>query len=295
MVALRLIARFVRYVVALLRERTREHAPAPHANGLSRRTLAGLLLASAATAACATVGAAPPPPAPPPPSPPPPPPPPSAPPPTTVTVYRDQVDHLSATEPVLPALPPLPEPSTDLFLERSRFRSAHTLGDVDDILKRGVNGAGYTERSYYATPGGFALVVRLERMEPDARPAPQAQRFVPLGAPTPNDPFSIFSRLLFAPVGYYRQIVFTVTDDQIEFEGDRMTGPEAEALLNQGADLLPRSLRARPFSPRHRVRALVYEFEKSETAGARYLSQPRHTAAVHLTRAGVMSRLPAAN
>jgi hypothetical protein len=212
-----------------------------------------------------------------------------------VTVYREPIDHLVASEPVLPALPQLPEPSTHLFLERSRFASAQTLGDIDDILKRGVNGAGYTERSYYATPGGFALVVRLERMEPDARPAPQAQRFVPLGAPSPNDPFSIFSRLLFAPVGYYRQIVFTVTDDQIEFEGDRMTGPEAEALLNQGAELLPRSLRGRAFSPGHRVRALVYEFEKSETAGARYLSQPRHTAAVHLTRAGVMSRLPAAN
>jgi hypothetical protein len=186
---------------------------------------------------------------------------------------------------------PPPRPSEQTSLPRTRLLAAMrpqpSLYDVGEHLAGGLDRAGYSERSFYGVPNGFALVARLERILENGRPAPGGFRYIPPG----HEPFSLtayLSGLFVAPVGYYRQIVFVVTDAPFVATGEELTQRQASELLREGANRLPSYFRNMPFGPDYEVSALIYEFEKTGTTGQmRLLPNGRLGARTHLSRSGL--------
>jgi hypothetical protein len=88
-----------------------------------------------------------------------------------------------------------------------------TMKDLDAILVSALTKNGYSERSYYAVPGGFVLVTRLEQIESNGKPMSMPARWSAQTSLSSNH-FSMIDylrALLKAPPGYYRVIAFVVT------------------------------------------------------------------------------------
>lgn len=194
------------------------------------------------------------------------------------------------------AWPPA-EPSTMVPIVRPLFLSGvavedQTLGTVGARLEAALVGAGYVEYGYQSIGcSGFAMVTRLERIDADGRPLEGAERFAP---PEANPDWSLGSyiqRLFGAPPGYYRQIVFAATDQP--FDRDNLAPPPTreeldEMLTDADVQVLPDALLERPFTPGHRLYALIYEFEKGEAREqVVQLNPARLRAVTHIKQAGI--------
>jgi len=147
--------------------------------------------------------------------------------------------------------------------QRENPRKAFSMRDAAYILEDSLSHAGYVEESFYFVPGGFALVTRLEQIEADGKPKPEAVRWLP-SVPR-RGVFSLgdyLSMLFRANPGYYRVIVFVVTD--VPFvQGDDVTTRELAAQwLREGASNLSEPFDRQPFTLRTTCVALIYEFEK---------------------------------
>lgn len=97
---------------------------------------------------------------------------------------------------------PPPKPSEFVVLPDLSFRhgkSNLTFGEAAGVILDSLLKAGYFERSFYGIPGGFALVMRLERINDDGSPMATDLRFAP---PDEAKPFSIseYVRKLFLPL-----------------------------------------------------------------------------------------------
>jgi hypothetical protein len=174
----------------------------------------------------------------------------------------------------LTPLEPLPRPTDWEVLPRdAHFGAAHTFYDVNEVLVHALRRARYfsladwltgTDRGrwrYYSVPGGFAIVARIEKLRPDARP--DYPRFGYAEA-SPSLVEAVVG-LLFAPPGYYRQIILVVSDRSLEsMFGQQPPTPEwGQQLLLNGERTLPRDYWDDQFTQQHQVFALVYEFMKS--------------------------------
>src|SRR5579863_7649802 len=122
-------------------------------------------------------------------------------------------------QPKSPARPPVaafpwppPQASSRVLLAAwPRSPQMRLFGDIDARLTAALQPKGYAERSYYSVPGGFALVTRLEQIYSDGRSMPPPARFS--ARLLPPSRFTDYIRALFtADPGYYRVIVFIVTD-----------------------------------------------------------------------------------
>lgn len=188
-----------------------------------------------------------------------------------------------------------PTPSTKTSLDPQYFKHCRTLKDYDFVLQAALKTCGYTDRSYYAVPNGFALVSRLEYFNETSGVPKVPGRWT--GAQSPAEDFSIWRllKLLFsANPGYYRIIVFVVTDQPVQPQGDGLSSEEGDDLLDQGSDLLYRSANQIQVSPDHAVTVLIYEFENPESGeGPHFLKYPNNKLghAKHLTGAGLLKAL----
>lgn len=193
----------------------------------------------------------------------------------------------------LPDFPwPPPRPSAQTLIPRQEVLAglpANTsLGAVGRRLSAALDAAGYSERSFYAAPGGFALVARLERIRPDGTPEPDQFRFSPPGTGEPFSLAAYVQQLFFAPEGFYRQIVFIVNDQAFVATGRELTAEEAQDLLTSGTNRLPASFNTRRFTDTHEVTALIYEYRKGAAdRDVETLVPGRLSARQHLQRAGV--------
>lgn len=244
---------------------------------------------------------APPPPPPawePPPAPPPPPvvaPP--APAPEDSFVEEEIDDAVSGAAPPDSALPDFPWPpprwSARKDLTDIARHHATTLGEIADNLVGALSNAGYPEYSLYAAPGGFALVARLERTEEDGTPNADF-RFL---SPREEEPFDLteyVSALFFTPEGYYRQIVFIVTDQPFVAADEAPNVAAAESMLGDGATALDAPLRERPTNDATRVIAIIYEFRKGAgPEDVAIITPGRLDGDLHMVRSGIAAALAA--
>jgi hypothetical protein len=158
-----------------------------------------------------------------------------------------------------------------------------TLGDADAVLTAALDQAGYTDRSYYRVPGGYALATRLEHIQDDGRPLDASQRWDIAARRAPSFTLANYLRALFATdPGLYRVIVFVLRQGDVTTQGERPSADVAEDWVLNGANALPLELAAQPFDMRITCTALIYEFEKPP-AGEAVLHRPgRITARQHL-------------
>jgi len=303
-----LIAAFERFARALTRM-IAARRNARIALGAARRRFAqqagSAALLSGLAAGCASGGydtgapapppapSPPPPPAPPPPQPPAPPPPPPEPAPSE----PDRGEEWSGDGRPLPRFPWFPPTPTDFaVLPRIYFASARNQWEVDRILSRALREAGYRRRySYYSVPNGFALVARIEQLRNNAQP--EEERFGLADESTPGLIGAVVG-VLFPRVGYYRQVVFLVTDQPWRPTSGPLPPPltaiQAEQMLRNGAPELPEAYREMPFSSGYRVTSLIYEFvnrQSGERTRASASNDKRHSAREHLTASGILRRL----
>lgn len=168
-----------------------------------------------------------------------------------------------------------------------------TLADIESRISSALDAAGYTEKSYYAIPDGFALATRLEQIEVDGTPKAGLERWA-LGVGRLRD-FSLIAYLkaLFtANVGYFRVIAFVVTPHSFSYSDDRVGRDEALEWLRDGLNRLPPLIGEQVYTPHHSCTALIYEFEKNDVEEqARIRTPGKLTGRIHLERSGVWGSL----
>ena len=173
-------------------------------------------------------------------------------------------------------------------LPRAPFREASHLQAVSAKLVAPLRASGYWEYSFHRAPNGFALVTRLERINADGSQVAESLRY---RRPGDRESFSLSSyirRLFFAPEGYYRLIVFVVTDRPFTATGKPIEEPAALRLLRDGANVLPPEFKRMEFSAAHSIDALIYEFRKRPGDKRAVLLLPgRLGPRVHFDKAGM--------
>lgn len=197
----------------------------------------------------------------------------------------------SASDSKLPEFPwPPPRPSTraeipDRFL---RARAGVTsLAQVADHLWKTLDRRGYDDLSWYAIPGGFALVTRLEQIDSKGRPIGKYR-----WSDEPHPSFElgeIFRFLLAVPEGTYRIVAFIATNQNFDTKAPPPSEREANAWLNGPIKLSP-AIRRQLYTDEHHTYVLIYQFRKRRRETAR--SIPSTLSAVnHLQAAGIWEGL----
>jgi len=198
----------------------------------------------------------------------------------------------------LPEFPfPPPDPSARLRIPYGPLTgnaASPTFGSVAARMENALATNGYTEVSYFAVPGGFALVTQLERINPDATPAAE-QRWNIAVAPVSLKSFSLeayVQALLQKDAGYFRVITFVFSSEPFTASGKKVPVDEAVKWIDKGANTLPRDVAARPYGDDMVCTALVYEFEIHTHGAAAQLRKPSpHDGAGHLRASGILRAL----
>lgn len=141
---------------------------------------------------------------------------------------------------------------------------ATNLAEVAHTLETALNQSDYAERSYYAVPGGFALVTRLEQFNPDGTSKQTPERWaVDVAPPKVFSLASYLQALFMAKEGHFRIITFIVTSSPfIQSLQTEIRREEAMEWLATGIQILPYSLGKLPYTEHHYCVALIYEFEQ---------------------------------
>ncbi|MGO9108200.1 MAG: hypothetical protein ACLP9L_03110 [Thermoguttaceae bacterium] len=171
---------------------------------------------------------------------------------------------------LMPVFPwPPPKPSALALIPRQLLptpaeKAAPKLKHVAYQLERALDNAGYSERSYYAIPNGFALVSRLEQFKEDGSPEKPPARFDLEVRPQVEFSLMWYLKALFtAQRGHFRLIVFAVTDVPFVSDQQRITSrDEAVRWLEAGMTKLPEQVGTKDFAPDYDLIALIYEFER---------------------------------
>lgn len=193
-------------------------------------------------------------------------------------------------EPEVPEFPwPPPRASASVVVPASFIRSSGiadpTLGAVAELLGAALDTGGYFDRSYFAAPGGFAMVTRLERIDADGTPS-QPGRWSVEAQPLESFSLGAYLRALFtAPAGYYRIIVFVVSSQAFTQSAQGVSREEALDWLHEGLNRLPDSIAGVPYTGRHAVTALIYQFEQPGRQEALLVLQGGPSGREHLQRA----------
>jgi hypothetical protein len=202
--------------------------------------------------------------------------------------HEDIVERPSRQEPV-PEFPwPPPAPSAQYVIPRELVvvpggSDIPSLSDIVQRIEFALERAAYYDRSFYSTPGGIAMVTRLERIKRDGTPD-GSKRWLDIDDRQPFSLMGYLNALLFADAGHFRLIVFIVTDRPFAAVGPPLTPQQGSQLLLQGLNMPPPSIAEKPVSVDHQVSVLIYEFEKRNNRTARQIAPSALPARVHLEK-----------
>ena len=175
----------------------------------------------------------------------------------------------------IPAFPlPPPQPSATDEIPPTYFERSKSLDDVNNILTKALDKCGYLRKSYFYVPDGFALVTQLEKINLDGSPKGDDERWV---AETQVGSFSLkdyFKRLLKANPGFYRCIVFVVTDKYFHYSDTLATKNQANQWLIDGVNRLPAEIGQLGLNSNYAFNVLIYEFKKNENDTATNIVLP---------------------
>lgn len=219
------------------------------------------------------------------------------PPPAYDRAEREELPEMAAPDTdEFPAYPWPPEAPSSLVslseLYDFSVGGGASLFDVSESLRVALRESGYLEKRYYAAPGGFVMVTRLEQTDEQGTPLPDGKRYL-----LPDDvgdfSFAAYIRnLFFAPEGYYRFIAFVVTDRAYTTSDSALAEDSALARLRGGSVELLSVFRDMPFSNHHRVDALIYEFRlAAQNAAVEPVTPGRLPPETHLEHSGLASAL----
>jgi len=160
---------------------------------------------------------------------------------------------------------PPPKPSAMVVIPNSILfhgAPAETLGGIGSDLEGVFDKAGYSERSFYSVPDGFALVSRLEQINDTGQAVSGADRWsIEMKSPRVFSVRSYLSSLFKGRPGRFRVIAFIVTQHPISADKGGSEFEASRDWLWSGANRLPSSIADLRFTPAYACTALIYEFE----------------------------------
>jgi hypothetical protein len=189
---------------------------------------------------------------------------------------------------------PWPPPQPFLYEIRPRqtfSRNVTTLSDISELLKTKLAHSGYSDFRFFSIRrDGFALVTRMERIDAQQRSIAGPGRWEDAGGlALYAGSFSIpaYLRALFTRrTGNFRVFVMIVTPENVVPDPDKQLQPETvQDWQRRGSLTLPDFLGRLPFSDRHKVYVLVYEFRKEEGQEPKPVKDG--TVIEHLNAAGI--------
>lgn len=209
---------------------------------------------------------------------------------------ESEVYYESLDEEQMPKFPwPPPEASAFHKIPNSllvKQDTTSTFGDIANRIETALDGAGYTQISYYAVPDGFAMVTQLEQIDEDGNPKEPgrwSEKYKPISK------FSlkhIVKSLLTARKGLWRVTVFIVTSHDFQQQDVEITPGDVIEWLRDGWFRLPPSIAWISYSDFHYCTALIYEFEQTKpNQEAECKSTSEITGKLHLERGGIWRRL----
>jgi hypothetical protein len=211
------------------------------------------------------------------------------------TAADDPPPHTTSFGEDLPTFEwPPPRPSARVEVPRQLLAAGPLLlGDVAERLEEALREAGYGDRSYYAVPGGFALVAELEQIEEDGSPRSGDERWSVKVPARPTFSLAEYLRALFTSArGRFRIIVFAVTSEPIRHAQEGAEFEVATDWLLSGNSKLPPSVGSLGYGSTHSCTALIYEFERSEAVHETILTNPSAVSGqIHLAKAGIWAAL----
>ena len=208
------------------------------------------------------------------------------------------VDATASAAPLPPFWPP-PEMSTHQKIPRELIvgkpPGALTLAQVAARMERALSNGGYSSPGYYSVPNGFAMLTQLERINPDATPAPSDRRWKVKLSPASLASFNLAAylrALLGKDPGLFRVIAFVFTDEPIVASGVKPVMDEAKLWVGQGGTTLPPKFSAQPYASEMIATALIYEFEIPAPGAAPRQRKPSdHNGQQHLKAARILQAL----
>jgi HEAT repeat protein len=159
-----------------------------------------------------------------------------------------------------------------------------TLGDLYQRLYGALKSVDSNfETGLFGVPGGFALLVKPERVNEDGTPFPTKYRWSE-GKVPPLSLADYVAQLFTQTVGYFRAMVFVVTDNE-QFGSGKEVLPD----FATGAADLPDDIAKQTLKDKH-VFALVYSW-KREPGQAPIMIARELSALTHLQRSGLIGAL----
>lgn len=151
-------------------------------------------------------------------------------------------------------------------LNRTNFSGCVTLENVNNRLVTLLGKCGYWQRSYFYVPGGFALVTPFEQYNQDGSKMSDTDRWKDYPVVPNTDWVDRFKRFFTGYTGYFRIIVFIVTDKSFNLNTQSsINSKDAKAWGMAGFDSLPPEIGGNKFSTNHKVTAMVYEFQANSS------------------------------
>jgi hypothetical protein len=199
--------------------------------------------------------------------------------------------------PDIPTFWPLPQASATARIESQIFNRAGVAVNLEEVslrLEGAFNHAGYSDKSWYAIPNGFALVSRIEQFSEDGTPVYGRYRWIAdKVAPYEIPGWTAYIRALFrAKQGHYRVIAFAVTDKPFTQSGEQISQDQASAWQSEGVQNgLPSAIGRMRFTRNHTCTGLVYEFERATSDHPATFRRSSITGEEHLQKSKIWSGL----
>ncbi|MBI5747829.1 MAG: cytochrome c [Nitrospinae bacterium] len=186
---------------------------------------------------------------------------------TTLKNKKQSIKDLKELKyPIFPWPPPKASASHEIpnnLLKKEGENS--TWGRVANRLKEALDYTGYTERSFFGVPSGFAIVTRLEQIYDDGRPKEEPERWSIESKAISSFSLIVYLKaLLTAEKGFYRVIVFIITPRFFPQENKEISSDEASSWLSLGSNILPSSVADIIYTDDYVCTVLVYEFEQED-------------------------------
>ena len=170
-----------------------------------------------------------------------------------------------------------------------------TLGDAERQLAAALDLNGYSNRSYFAVPGGFAIVTQLEQFDPETgKPKEGKVRWLDYPVREFSNLLEYFETLILPKPADCRLFLLMVLDTTYQANGKAPTHEEVSDWLEQGSRTgLPAIVKKCPLNDNFSYNVHVYEFRTFVTDKHNHRLQCKGTlnAGDHLKRAGLPTQL----
>lgn len=188
---------------------------------------------------------------------------------------------------------PPPKASASHVLDKSKFKNSKQLSDINSILSNALDSCGYSEKSYYPVPNGFALITRMEKISEEVIPLNNDERWHTASMLESWDfnLSSYFDVLLNSKKGKYRLFAFIVTDNPFSQNDTSLKIEEAENFLSYGLNVLPEEIAKMKVSDLHECTALIYEFNKTAFENGEFVERSNFLGKDHLTKNNFLNLL----